>query len=178
MVAGRAGGVGGGGGGGLEFNTYLFTAGPTPIYTSQPFSLHCNKKFIHAAGGHHGSRQNIRPYRTPGSCNPLSSLMPGGLNRNRINGKRNLPGLADSGRVLAKICKMAVRPCFYQWRRRLVPTTVDVKNQIFLADFMSSHWYRHDSGWEPYKFSSGYIHKKIRKTKSVQCFADFFDKSR
>jgi hypothetical protein len=31
---------------------------------SQPFSLHCNKKFIHAAGDHHGSRQNIRPYRT------------------------------------------------------------------------------------------------------------------
>jgi hypothetical protein len=65
MVAGRAGGVGrGGGGGGSEFNTYLFTAGPTQIYTSQPFSLHCNKKFIHAAGDHHGSRQNIRPYRT------------------------------------------------------------------------------------------------------------------
>ena len=60
MVAGRA----GGGGGGFEFNTYLFTAGPTQIYTSQPFSLHCNKKFIHAAGDHHGSRQNIRPYRT------------------------------------------------------------------------------------------------------------------
>jgi hypothetical protein len=60
MVEGRA----GGGGGGFEFNTYLFTAGPTQIYTSQPFSLHCNKKFIHAAGDHHGSRQNIRPYRT------------------------------------------------------------------------------------------------------------------
>ncbi len=64
MVAGRAGGGGGGVGGGSEFNTYLFTAGPTQIYTSQPFSLHCNKKFIHAAGDHHGSRQNIRPYRT------------------------------------------------------------------------------------------------------------------
>ena len=64
MVAGRAGGAGGGGGGGSEFNTYLHTAEPTQIYTSQPFSLHCNKKFIHAAGDHHGSRQNIRPYRT------------------------------------------------------------------------------------------------------------------
>jgi len=41
---------------------------------------------------------------------------------------------------------------------------------------MSSHWYRHDSGWEPYKFSSVYIHKKICKTKSVQCFADFLIK--
>jgi hypothetical protein len=71
MVAGRAGGAGGGGGGGgFGFNTYLFTAGPAQIYTSQPFSLHCNKKFIHAAGGHHGSRQNIRPYRTlrPDPC--------------------------------------------------------------------------------------------------------------
>jgi hypothetical protein len=64
MVAGRAGGGGGGGGGGSEFNTYLFTAGPTQIHAPQPFSLHCNKKFIHAAGDHHGSRQNIRPYRT------------------------------------------------------------------------------------------------------------------
>jgi len=56
MVAGRAGGAGrGGGGGGFEFNTYLFTAGPAQVYTFQPFPLHCNKKFIHAAGGHHGS---------------------------------------------------------------------------------------------------------------------------
>jgi hypothetical protein len=63
-------GGGGGGGGGSEFNTYLLFAEPTQIYTSQPFSLHCNKKFIHAAGGHHGSRQNIRPYRTlrPDPC--------------------------------------------------------------------------------------------------------------
>ena len=83
MVAGRAGGVGrGGGGGGPEFNTYLFTAGPAQVYTFQPFPLHCNKKFIHAAGGHHGSRQNIRPYRTlrPDPCwhprrDPCSPLL-------------------------------------------------------------------------------------------------------
>ncbi len=54
----------GGGGGGSEFNMYFFTAGPTQIHTSQPFSLHCNKKLIHVAGDHHGSRQNIRLVRT------------------------------------------------------------------------------------------------------------------
>ena len=58
----------GGGGGGvgedLSLTMYFFTAGPTQIYTSQPFSLHCNKKFIHVAGDHHGSRQNIRLVRT------------------------------------------------------------------------------------------------------------------
>jgi hypothetical protein len=48
----------------LSLTMYFFTVGPTQIYTSQPFSLHCNKKLIHAAGDHHGSRQNIRPYRT------------------------------------------------------------------------------------------------------------------
>ncbi len=34
--------------------------------------------------------------------------------------------------------------------------------------------YQHDSGQELHKFSSGYMYKKIRKKKSVQCFADFF----
>ena len=58
------GGWGGGVGEDLSLTVYFFTAGPTQIYTSQPFSLHCNKKFIHAAGDHHGSRQNIRPVRT------------------------------------------------------------------------------------------------------------------
>jgi hypothetical protein len=48
----------------LSLTVYFFTVGPTQIYTSQPFSLHCNKKLIHAAGDHHGSRQNIRPVRT------------------------------------------------------------------------------------------------------------------
>ena len=60
--------LGGGGWGGvgedLSLTMYFFTAGPTQIYTSQPFSLHCNKKFIHVAGDHHGSRQNIRLVRT------------------------------------------------------------------------------------------------------------------
>ncbi len=65
MVARRAGGGGWGvGGGGSKFNMYFLTAGPTQIYTSQPFSLHCNKKFIHVAGDHHGSRQNIQLVRT------------------------------------------------------------------------------------------------------------------
>ncbi len=47
---------GGGGGVGedLSLTMYFLTVGPTQIYTSQPFSLHCNKKFIHAAGDHHG----------------------------------------------------------------------------------------------------------------------------
>jgi hypothetical protein len=43
---------------------YFFTDRPTQIYTSQPFSLHCNQKSIHVAGDHHGSRQNIRLVRT------------------------------------------------------------------------------------------------------------------
>ncbi len=34
--------------------------------------------------------------------------------------------------------------------------------------------YRHDSGQELHKISSGYMNKKIREKKSVQCFADFF----
>ncbi len=67
-----AGGVGGGVGEDLSLTVYFFTAGPTQIYTSQPFSLHCNKKFIHAAGDHHGSRQNIRLVRTPSL--PLSNF--------------------------------------------------------------------------------------------------------
>jgi len=48
----------------LSLTMYFFTAGPTQIYTSQPFSLHCNKKSNHVAGDHHGSRQNIRLVRT------------------------------------------------------------------------------------------------------------------
>jgi hypothetical protein len=58
----------------LSLTVYFFTAGPTQIYTSQPFSLHCNKKLIHAAGDHHRSRQNIRPVRT-GALMP-SELVP------------------------------------------------------------------------------------------------------
>jgi hypothetical protein len=49
-----------------------------------------------------------------------------------------------------------------------------LKIKIFWADFTSSHRYRRDSGWELVKFSSGYMYKKIRKKKSVQCFVDFF----
>ncbi len=60
MVREELGGVGGD----LSLTVYFFTPGPTQVYTSQPFSLHCNKKFIHAAGDHHGSRQNIRLVRT------------------------------------------------------------------------------------------------------------------
>ncbi len=48
----------------LTLNTDFFTDKTRPKYTSQPFTLHCNKKFIHAAGDHHGSRQNIRLVRT------------------------------------------------------------------------------------------------------------------
>ncbi len=68
-VARGGGGVGGWVGGGvgedLSFNTDFFTDKTRPNYTSQPFTLHCNKKFIHVAGDHHGSRQNIRLVRTP-----------------------------------------------------------------------------------------------------------------
>jgi hypothetical protein len=48
----------------LSLNTDFFTDKTCPNYTSQPFTLHCNKKFIHVAGDHHGSRQNIRLVRT------------------------------------------------------------------------------------------------------------------
>jgi hypothetical protein len=48
----------------LCLNTDFFTDKTRPKYTSQPFTLHCNKKFIHAAGDHHWSRQNIRLVRT------------------------------------------------------------------------------------------------------------------
>jgi hypothetical protein len=64
MVREELGGVGGGVVEDLSLTVYFFTAGPTQIHTSQPFSLHCNKKVIHAAGDHHGSRQNIRLVRT------------------------------------------------------------------------------------------------------------------
>ena len=40
---GAGGGVGGGVVEDLSLTMYFFTAGPTQIYTSQPFSLHCNK---------------------------------------------------------------------------------------------------------------------------------------
>jgi hypothetical protein len=46
----------------LCLNTDFFTDKTRPIYTFQP--LHCNEKFIHAAGNHHWSRQNIRLVRT------------------------------------------------------------------------------------------------------------------
>ncbi len=59
----------GGGWGGvgedLSLNMDFFTDKTRPNYTSQPFTLHCNKKSIHVAGDHHGSRQNIRLARTP-----------------------------------------------------------------------------------------------------------------
>ncbi len=48
--------------------------------------------------------------------------------------------------------------------------------EFYLADFTSSHRYRHNSRWEPHKFFSGYMYQKIRKTKSVQCFANFLIK--
>ncbi len=47
-----------GAGGGGSF----FTDKARPNCTLQP--LHCNEKFIHAAGNHHWSRQNIRLIRT------------------------------------------------------------------------------------------------------------------
>ncbi len=47
---------------------------------------------------------------------------------------------------------------------------------MFGVDFTSPHRYRHDSGWKLRKFSSGYMYKKIRKTKHVQCLTDFFIK--
>jgi hypothetical protein len=71
---GRSRGVGGGVGEDLSLTMYFFTVGPTQIYTPQPFSLHCNKKFIHAAGDHHGSRQNIRSVRTAPYLYILSSI--------------------------------------------------------------------------------------------------------
>ncbi len=55
---------GGGVGEDLCLNTDFFIDKTRPKYTSQPFTLHCNKKFIHAAGDHHWSRQNIRLVRT------------------------------------------------------------------------------------------------------------------
>ena len=60
----RGGGGGGGVGEDLSLNTDFFTDKTRPNYTSQPFTLHCNKKSIHVAGDHHGSRQNIRLVRT------------------------------------------------------------------------------------------------------------------
>ena len=60
----RSWGGGGGVGEDLSLNTDFFTDKTRPNYTSQPFTLHCNKKSIHVAGDHHGSRQNIRPVRT------------------------------------------------------------------------------------------------------------------
>jgi len=64
MVARGAGGRVGEVGEDLSLTMYFFTDRPTQIYTSQPFSLHCNRKSIHVAGDHHGSRQNIRLVRT------------------------------------------------------------------------------------------------------------------
>jgi hypothetical protein len=52
----------------LSLNTDFFTDKTRPNYTSQPFTLHCNKKSIHVAGDHHGSRQNIRLVRTVPFC--------------------------------------------------------------------------------------------------------------
>ena len=46
----------------LCLNTDFFTDKARPNCTLQP--LHCNEKFIHAAGNHHWSRQNIRLVRT------------------------------------------------------------------------------------------------------------------
>jgi hypothetical protein len=46
----------------LCLNTDFFTDKARPNCTLQP--LHCNEKFIHAAGNHHWSRQNIRLIRT------------------------------------------------------------------------------------------------------------------
>jgi hypothetical protein len=61
---GERSGGGGGAGEDLSLNTDFFTDKTRPNCTSQPFTLHCNKKSIHAAGDHHGSRQNIRLVRT------------------------------------------------------------------------------------------------------------------
>jgi hypothetical protein len=78
--------------------------------------------------------------------------------------KKTLPGSAYSGRVPAKIDDDT------GW----VPPLQTLKIKMFWTDFTSSHRYRRDSGWEPVKFSSGFKYKKIRKKKSVQCFAGFF----
>ncbi len=56
--------MGGGVGEDLSLNMDFFTDKTRPNYTSQPFTLHCNKKSIPVAGDHHGSRQNIRLVRT------------------------------------------------------------------------------------------------------------------
>ncbi len=61
-----------GGGGGVKcervetmFNQELTPPGPRPnLILFNP--LHCYKKFIHAAGDHHWSRQNIRLFCTTG----------------------------------------------------------------------------------------------------------------
>ncbi len=49
-----------------------------------------------------------------------------------------------------------------------------LKLQIFGLILPCPFRYRHDSGQELHKFSSGYMYKKIRKKKSVLCFPDFF----
>ena len=65
---GAGGGVGGGGGGSKFNHVFLHRWTHPNLYFSTLF-ITLQQKFIHVAGHHHGSRQNIRLVRTPMTAN-------------------------------------------------------------------------------------------------------------
>ncbi len=84
-------------------------------------------------------------------------LEAGGLYQNRISEKETSRG------------QQIARESLYQDHQDcggaffLLVKTQMLQTKFYLADFTSSHRYQHT--------------KKIRETKSVQCFVDIFDKS-
>jgi hypothetical protein len=85
--------------------------------------------------------------------------------------KKTFPGSADSGRVPAKIFNIAVGPFYNRRKYRLVTTAINVKNKLLLGRF-----YMSIAGENLASFPLAIRNQKIRKTKHVQCLADFLIK--
>ena len=82
--------------------------------------------------------------------------------------KKTFPGSADSGKVLGKIITIPVGTVYNRRRYRMGLTATIIDFRLILPCPLR---YRHHSGQELHKFSSGYMNKKIRKKRSVRVYS-------
>ncbi len=85
--------------------------------------------------------------------------------------KKTFPGTADSGRVPAKILNIAVGPFYNRRKYRLYIVTTAINVKLLLGRF-----YMSIAGENLASFPLAIRNQKIRKTKHLQCLADFLIK--
>ncbi len=156
----------------ISANFLLFFKGPRPQLNNSVCSQIESRHF--RCKKHYSGWDSVQIISIPGSSHPLSSSIPGGLLQNRNYEKKPCRGRQIAGGSLPKSSLQRWDLVTIEDDTGWVQPLQLLEKKTFWVDFTSPHRYRRDSGWEPLKFSSGYMYQKIRNQKSVQCSEDFF----